>query len=119
MKNIKQPQLNIEKLKEGLTYQGKQRIDILIKDIRKSIKTAECENIKAMRYHLQSLNGNNNDITGLFMQGLGISTKTLFDLNYFEHEKKNGMMMIKCKCKWLKDFLTVYRSKYETKSYEV
>ena len=120
MKDNKQSKLNIEKLKVGLTYEGKKRLDVLIKDIKKSIRHAESENIKAMRLHLQSLNGSNsNDVTDLFMQGLGINTKMLFDLKYVEYEKQKGKVMVLCRCKWLKQFLTVYKDKYSTKSYEV
>ena len=107
--NIKQSQININKLKEGLTYEGKKRLDNLIKDIHKSIKQAESENIKAMRLHLESLEPQkNNDITSLFMQGLGINAKMLFDLKYVEYEKQKGKMMVLCRCKWLKQFLTKY-----------
>lgn len=122
MKNIntKQSQINIEKLKDGLTYQGKQRLDMLIKDIKKAIKHAESENIKAMRLHLESLEGNKeDDITSLFMQGLGINSKMLFDLKFVEWEKEKGKNMVLCRCKWLKQFLTKYRAMYSTKSYEV
>ena len=118
--NIKQSQININKLKEGLTYEGKKRLDNLIKDIHKSIKQAESENIKAMRLHLESLEPQKNDnITNLYMQGLGINTKMLFDLKYVEYEKQKGKMMVLCRCKWLKQFLTKYRAMYSTKSYEV
>jgi hypothetical protein len=120
MKDIKQSQINIDNLKIGLTYEGKKRLDNLIKDIRKSIKHAESENIKAMRYHLESLEPQKNDnITNLYMQGLGINTKMLFDLKYVEYEKQKSKMMVLCRCKWLKQFLTKYRSMYSTKSYEV
>lgn len=116
----KQSQINIEKLKQGLTYEGKKRLDTLIKDIKKSIKHAESENVKAMRLHLESLESQkNNDITSLFMQGLGINSKMLFDLKFVEWEKQKGKNMILCRCKWLKNFLTVYRDRYSIKSYEV
>lgn len=73
-----------------------------------------------MRYHLESLEPQkNDDITSLYMQGLGINTKMLFDLNYVEYTKKMGKMFIASRYKWLKDFLTVYRNRYSTKSYEV
>ena len=90
---MKDVENNIEKLKIGLTYEGKKRLDNLIKDIRKSIKNAESENIKAMRYHLESLEPQKNDnITSLYMQGLGINTKMLFDLKYVEYEKQKGVL---------------------------
>lgn len=121
MKNTKtKQQINIEKLKIGLTYEGKKRLDNLIKDIKKSIKHAESENIKAMRLHLESLETQkNDDIASLFMRGLGISSKMLFDLKYVEYEKQKGKSMILCRCKCLKQFLTKYRAMYSTKSYEV
>ena len=118
--NIKQSQININKLKEGLTYEGKKRLDNLIKDIHKSIRTAESENIKAMRYHLESLEPQKGDnITSLYMQGLGINSKMVFDLKYVEYEKQKGKMMVLCRCKCLKQFLTKYRAMYSTKNYEV
>jgi len=110
---------NIEKLKIGLTYEGKKRLDNLIKDIKKSIRKGEIDNINAMRNHLQSLSGNNDDITGLFMQGLGISAKSLYDLKYVEYTKQSGKSSVIYHCKWLKQFLTQYRAMYSTKSYEV
>ena len=73
-----------------------------------------------MRLHLENLEPQKNDnITSLFMRGLGINSKMLFDLKYVEYEKKKGKSMILCRCKWLKQFLTKYRAMYSTKSYEV
>lgn len=120
MNNIKQSKLNIEKLKTGLTYEGKKRLDTLIKNIKKAIKGAEIDNIKNMRLHLESLEPQkNDDITSLFLQGLGINSKMLFDLNFVEYNKKQNLMMIKCRCNWLKQFLTTYKKKYSVSSYEV
>jgi hypothetical protein len=72
-----------------------------------------------MRLHLENLDLKRIMIKSLFSEGLGINSKMLFDLKYVEYEKQKGKMMVLCRCKWLKHFLTNIVILYSTKSYEV